>query len=162
MANPSFTLKIQGLDSLISDFKKAGVNYRPLMTQAMQKSTNRLKNDIQSNITNEGISNTGNLRRSIYVKKASDSEGIVAVGEKYGAYVEFGTRPHFPPIAPLERWAKTKLGKDGLGFLIARKIARKGTKAQPYVEPAYRADAQFVIDQFATAVGIILKQMAGK
>lgn len=59
---------------------------------------------------------------------------------KYAAAVEFGSKPHFPPIAPIERWAKIKLGQPGLGFLIARKISQKGTKAQPYLVPAFESN----------------------
>ena len=53
----------------------------------------------------------------------------------YAWYVELGTKPHFPPIEPLEDWVQSKLGIDDererrqVAFLIARKISIKGTKA---------------------------------
>lgn len=63
----------------------------------------------------------------------------------YLKYIEFDTRPHFPPIKAIVRWVRDKGlpvgdGKKGhlpteqqLGFLIARKISRVGTKGTPIV-----------------------------
>lgn len=62
----------------------------------------------------------------------------------YALPVEEGARPHFPPIGPLELWARRKLGvPDGearsVAFLIARKIAKHGT---PAVRMVARGTAQ--------------------
>jgi hypothetical protein len=43
----------------------------------------------------------------------------------YARFVEFGTKPHFPPTHALEGWGK----RHGIApFLVARKIARRGTR----------------------------------
>lgn len=65
-------------------------------------------------------------------------EGVVPVGickttSGYGAFVDLGTDPHFPPVEPLERWARRKGMREGAGFAIARKIAREGTPPQPFM-----------------------------
>lgn len=155
----NFGIKIVGMNELIADFKKAGANFEPLLKQAMEKSTGRLQNEVRENLTANRTSNTGNLRRSVQGKAESAYKGIVGVGEKYGRYVEKGTKPHFPPVDAIERWAKTKLGQPGLGFVIARKISIKGTKAQPFVEPAYK-NATYVIQYFRDAVDQVVKMMA--
>jgi HK97 gp10 family phage protein len=161
MADSSFSIRIDGLDKLQRNFQEAGVNYRPLMTQAMVKATTKIQNTARSQITQHGTTYQGNLGRSITVREASASRGEVAVGERYGGAVEFGRRPgKFPPISALERWAALKLGTPGLGFVIARKIAREGTKAQPYMEPTFRSEADFVLDQFKQATEQIVKMMA--
>src|SRR5581483_254091 len=55
--------------------------------------------------------------------------------EAYAAYVEAGTGPHFPPPSALLLWVKRKFHvRDekqamSIAFLIARKIARRGTLA---------------------------------
>ena len=46
-------------------------------------------------------------------------------------FLEFGTRPHFPPIAPLVVWATRKFGADAaeaesIAWAVAKKIARDG------------------------------------
>jgi hypothetical protein len=54
-------------------------------------------------------------------------------GGDYAAYVETGTGPHFPPIAPLLLWVSKRLGvRDekqalSIAFAIARTIAKRGT-----------------------------------
>jgi len=59
-------------------------------------------------------------------------------GFPYGIAVREGTRPHFPPVAALIPWVKAKLGivddaeAGKVAFLVARKISRVGTKANPY------------------------------
>lgn len=59
---------------------------------------------------------------------------------EYWKYVEYDTRPHFPPVSALLRWVQIKPilptpDKKGriptpkqLAFLIGRKIAKEGTK----------------------------------
>lgn len=60
----------------------------------------------------------------------------------YWKYVEFGTKPHFPPVNKLREWVRVKpviprpnkLGKvpteNQLAYLIGRKIADEGTKGR--------------------------------
>lgn len=60
----------------------------------------------------------------------------------YWKYVEFGTKPHFPPVNKLREWVlvkpviprPNKLGKvpteNQLAYLIGRKIAEEGTKGR--------------------------------
>jgi hypothetical protein len=70
-----------------------------------------------------------------HVEDVSDTGviGTVFSSSPYAEAVELGTKPHFPPIAPLVDWVIQKLGvpeKDarGVAFLVARKISRVGTK----------------------------------
>ena len=60
--------------------------------------------------------------------------------EDYWKYLEYGTKPHFPPVEKIAEWirikpvlprpnAKGKLPtQKQLAFLIARSISKKGTK----------------------------------
>lgn len=59
----------------------------------------------------------------------------------YALYVEYGTDPHMPPVEPLIGWAHRVLGlsqkeAEAAAWRIARKIAREGTEAQPFLKPA--------------------------
>lgn len=157
-----FNIEVRGLKEFQKDIGRFPTEAKVEFQKAMIVSTSKLKGDVQGNITSKGISNTGQLRRSVSVIKAHFDKGIVGVGERYGLYVERGTRPHFPPVAPLERWAQTKLGQSGLGFVIARKIAQRGTKAQPFVEPAFRSDIDFVTKQFDNANLKLVRLLGGK
>ena len=66
----------------------------------------------------------------------------------YAGPVDMGQRPHWPPIAPLEAWGRRVLGKRGLGYVLARKIARHGTKPVHMVKhglEAVRGRAQAIV-----------------
>lgn len=79
----------------------------------------------------------GFLAASIDVTQ--EENGLAAViysSAAYAPYVEFGTRPHHPPPSALAGWAR-RHGMPGAEFAIARKIAERGTKPQPFLFPAY-------------------------
>ncbi len=83
-------------------------------------------------------SDTGELRRRINLKPTETGykEYILSSGVDYGAPVEYGSRPHWPPLESLEGWSRRVLGNANLAYLVQRKIAMKGTSAQPYFRPA--------------------------
>lgn len=75
----------------------------------------------------------GHLRASVAYDirgRGTQLRGEVYSNREYAPAVERGRRPGraFPPRAPLERWAARKLGDPRLWFVVARKIARQGTK----------------------------------
>jgi len=49
---------------------------------------------------------------------------------EYATAVEQGTRPHMPPIAPIQHWARVKLGDEGAAWPVALAIKRRGTRGQ--------------------------------
>ncbi len=100
-----------------------------------------------------GTWDIGNLANSIIVDRKEG--GMVAeVGPEapYGPYVEFGTKPHFPPPDALEGWAK-RHGFDS-AWPICKAIAKRGLKARPFIFPAWLA----VKDLFWTRIRRILEQ----
>ncbi|MCK5160379.1 MAG: HK97 gp10 family phage protein [Candidatus Aureabacteria bacterium] len=79
---------------------------------------------------------TGFLRASIHSRLMDWNH--VRVGStmaKYAAPVEFGTKPHRPPFAPIKRWAE-RHGIPEAAYPILLKIQREGTEAQPFLRPA--------------------------
>lgn len=83
---------------------------------------------------------TAQLRQSIegLVTETPDGvEGRVAATGPAMTYVdpvEFGSRPHWPPVEPIRFWVLRKLGVPvdevpGVAFLVSRKISRVGTPA---------------------------------
>lgn len=87
--------------------------------------------------------------------------GIVGLdypGSKYGIYVEKGTGPHFVPIAALQRWADQR----GISpYAVQKAIARKGTKAQPFMKPAYDRNKTFIQRQFREALTGTIRSLNG-
>ena len=86
------------------------------------------------------------LANSINVQSVGDFVRDVVAKTNYARAVEKGTGPGgLPPVQSIEDWMKVK-GIEGDAFLIARSIAQKGTKAQPFFEPALKAKSTRILD----------------
>ena len=74
---------------------------------------------------------TGRLRASI-THKVEPFRAWVGTNVTYAPFVELGSRPHWPPLAAMQPWARRHgfpAGRQG-AFLVARAIARRGTRAR--------------------------------
>lgn len=106
---------------------------------------------------------TGGLKRSISTQV--DERRLIGVvgldfpGSVYGVYVEKGSKPHWVPIAALKRWADQR----GISpYAVQKSIARKGTKAHPFMRPAYENNRSFIQRQFKNALDGTIKSLNGK
>lgn len=79
-------------------------------------------------------------------------EAIVEANMNYASFIEFGTRPHFPPVDALRDWAAKFLGDERLAFLVARAISRRGTLAHPFLGPALIANMPVFAQAIQAAV----------
>ena len=117
----------------------------------------RSAHQIRAEIVQRTPVDTGRLRASVAVAIEDQGlTGIIGSNVQYAPHVEFGTRPHFPPPAALQPWAQRHgfpAGKKG-AYLVARAIARRGTKprmmfqrglaaAQPFID----AEARRALDE---------------
>lgn len=101
-----------------------------------------------SNIADTGHSASGKL--GLDSKYAIDWDGryftVTLKLEDYWKYLEYGTKPHFPPVEAIRKWIEIKpvlprplpSGKlpttKQLAFLISRKISIKGTEPTNLLE----------------------------
>ena len=119
------TIQIVGLDELVRKVNDPALLGEPLR-DFFYKSTSVIQRDAQVLAPVD----TGRLRASI--TSSVDASPIPEFGmvstnlaPHYAPDVEYGTRPHFPPISALMGWAS----RHGMNpYLVARKIARYGTK----------------------------------
>jgi hypothetical protein len=84
----------------------------------------------------------------------------------YALPVEMGTRPHWPPYAPILAWVEAKLGLDGdeaesAATGIQRKIARFGTPGYGMVRFALIDGASTIVGEFEEAADRIVGRLAG-
>lgn len=75
---------------------------------------------------------TGDLMRSVRYER-TEKGGSITVDAPHAPFVEYGTRPHWPPTQPILDWVKAKFGLTGqqaeqAAFSIRAKIAAHGTK----------------------------------
>lgn len=138
MAGQQITVHIEGLEQAIAKLTPARAN------GPIGRFLDRGAIYIQSQAREKAPVDTGRLRGSIGVESPSDRQRIIGANTDYAEYVETGTRPHFPPPSALEGWAARHGYGPGGGFLVARAIARSGTKAQPYMKPAAESGETFV------------------
>ena len=101
---------------------------------------------------------TGRLRASIVpevVQRDNVVKGIVGSNVKYAPYMELGTRPHWPPIQALEVWARRH---NMTAFVVARAIARRGTKARRFLQRAFMENRNQIGEIIARTVGRIVEK----
>lgn len=131
------TITIRGSDEVSRSFKLSSKMLGDALHDTIETASKLIKQRARRKAGSPPIVNTGELARGIDYRMIGRGQARVGADTKYSQWVEYGRKPgKRPPVAPIERWAKTKLGQSGLGFVIARKIGRKGTKAQPYFFPA--------------------------
>lgn len=114
----------------------------------------------------EPVKYTGALERSVSseidIRKA---QVIMKIGPTadHAAFVRYGTRPHWAPIAPLKAWAAWKLGDANAAYAIQRSIAQHGTsrwaehlygsRANDYVSRTMnRTQTRSAMDRFLSRV----------
>lgn len=99
---------------------------------------------------------TGRLRSSIVPEVRQQTGvviGVVGSNVTYAAAMEFGTRPHWPPLDALEPWAR----RHGMSaFLVARAIARRGIKGRRYLRGALEQNAKRIHVLIERAVQMIV------
>lgn len=128
----------------------------------------------RQNLLQDGSNASGSLAESIVVDKITIDEASYSVTvslNDYWYYVENGRQAgKFPPISKIEEWVKVKKilpkvydwGKrkktvptvKQLAFLIARKIARKGTKGTKFFSRA----KDFTMEHFADAISYAVSE----
>lgn len=103
---------------------------------------------IETDAKRKAPSDTGRLKGISIQTKISlgGFSADVFSDANYAMAVEKGSRPHFPPVTALEGWAR-RHGMEDMEFLIARAIAKKGTKPQPFLFPAWEAERPEFINE---------------
>lgn len=84
----------------------------------------------------------GELRSSIRPKWESNDTVVVFSDKRYAPAVEFGRKaggklPPYQKGSSLEKWVRIKMGTEVSPFLVARSIARKGTKGAHFARKTY-------------------------
>jgi len=122
----NFKEKPKWADILIGSIKKG-----------LTKSSIVIVNNLKDRTDIVGVS--GDLRKSNRYEIKEEQKEIfsrIYNTKEYAPFVEFDTRPHWPPISALKDWCRLKLGDEGLAFVIARNISKKGTKGKHFFRDA--------------------------
>ena len=102
MAKVDMSFKIMGLEELRRRFEPRG-----LLGPALKDFLERVATTIENKVREETPTASGRLRAGIVHQISSDPVPLWArVGSKvkYAPYVEFGTKPHWPPPNKIRFW----------------------------------------------------------
>ena len=156
---------VEGLDELLRKMDRLPAEVQRECFKAMQTASLEIIADAKTNLRFNGSVVTGNLRASGKVQKVDDKTLDVGFfssdsDKGYARYVELGRKPgKMPPPAILEAWAYKKFRLShkearSMAWALARSIAKKGTKARPFFEPAVESGWRKMIDKIAKIVKI--------
>ena len=99
--------------------------------------------EFAASVTSEVVDEDGKSVGRVYLAPPAD---------RYGLFVEVGTRPHFPPPGALDGWVRRRLGITSdrevreVAFLIGRKVSRAGTRGQFFFERALAENESKVVE----------------
>ena len=157
---------VEGLDELLRKMDSLPAEVQRKCFKAMQSASLDIIADAKGNLRANGSVVTGNLRASGKVQKVDEKTLDVGFfssdveNKGYARYVEYGRKPgKMPPPDILEAWAYKKFRLShkearSAAWALARSIAKKGTKARPYFEPAVESGWRKMIDKIAKIVKI--------
>lgn len=140
------TVTYEGLDELIDSFNQASDIVKQETRRYFKRWSDFAVKRAQIHILNAGAVDTNELIQGIHAEHSANGlESTIKPSDKadkYAAAVEYGTKPHFPPISAIEPWAE----RHGIpAFLVARKIAREGTEPRHFWRDTFE-DLQEEVD----------------
>lgn len=127
--------KLMRIDIQAPDIARAAGELRRRVSQALHRGALEISRDARQGAP----SAMGLLANSVRVDQVNDLEFHVVAGQRYAGAAEFGTPPgRWVPRNDLRDWARAKLGSTDAGLIgaIRRSIFLRGTRAQPFMQPA--------------------------
>jgi len=164
MAEAEYNLSTEGVEEAAALLARFPEIAQDEMRRAMTRATVQLASDVKT-FTPVYM---GMLRSKIGsdVQTIGGAMGGVrgmvhSGGVPYASVVELGRRPgSWPPLAPIRRWCHLVLGDAGAVFVVARKIAMRGTRGVFMFAQAWRRDKEWINAQFTRARDRIVERLA--
>jgi HK97 gp10 family phage protein len=154
----AFAVKITGADKIKKNVDYLRRNFPEWLSAANLETAYEVRDESQRNIKRLDAFDTGDLHESMQV--VISPQGLsVRVGSTahYAPFVEFGTRPHFPPLEPIREWCRSRGIDESAAFPIARKIAERGTPERPFLYPAYKVGSRNHVGRIRKLVALGLR-----
>jgi hypothetical protein len=153
-----FTCSFTGQEKLKANCIMLRAKFPEYLADANQETANEIFELARRNVKTNDSYASGDLYDSIVTEVTARGLAIyVGSTSKYAPYVEFGTRPHWPPIDAIRGWCGLKGIPIAAAFPIARKIAEKGTAAAPFLYPAFVEGRRRHLDRIKRIVSLGVK-----
>ncbi len=133
---------------------EAGIILMAEAASLVPQDNGQLRNSISVQTIEKTKSIGSVTSQNILPKPTENDVALVGTNLKYAAATEYGSRPHMPPVDALKTWAKRHLGSEDAAWPLALSIKKKGTKAQPFMRPAF----DLTFNRMLTAFTIVGKQ----
>ena len=161
-------IEVTGLGDVQRKLDLIAAGVRRAARREVRRGALAIQGSARRNLHTAGTTDTGRLANSIATEEeAGGLDARVGTNLEYAEAIEFGLPPGTrPDVASLRGWVRRKLGiKDPVearrvAFLIARKIERHGTDAQPYLHPAAEAERALFRERFNRAVAQAIREAA--
>ena len=179
MRNTGFEIRSSEIEALNKKFNSLSQKVNKAAGDGLNKVGMKILADAQGNLKKNNSIATGKLINSGKVVDARGSFDVeVGFDTDYAYFVEFGRKAGTPPPwRPIFEWVKKKHIADtfsiktrrptarqhdfetkakSLAFAIAKSKERKGTKARPFLYPAFRKNEDEVIKILQDAINRVV------
>lgn len=136
-------ISFKGLDETIVNLDRTGRDVKDT-SEPMRQATALVAGDAKRNAPVDRGVTRSSITPSVESRNNSTT-GVVGSNQMPALYMEKGTRPHWPPLAALEAWARRH---GTTAFLVARAISRRGTKARLFLQKALDSNQSRIVRLF--------------
>lgn len=147
-----YNIVVDGLTELITRTNEASEQVEAVIKSALDISARKIQAQARTNL--DPHHRTGTLQRSI-LYAVDYPQAQVTVNEKYGIYIEQGTKAH--DIYPKNR--KALFWKGAL--YPVKVVHHPGTRADPFFQKAIEQSQTYIKQTFINAADSIIRKMAG-
>lgn len=148
-----FTVEIKGDKEIARLLKRVPKEKEAEVKAEVGDTAVKIQKRAKAYLRTQPAMDTGHLAGTVIVEFSPTAiEAEIGPTALYGPYIEFSTRPHFPPLEALEAWARHHGFESA--WPICKAIAKRGLPARPYLGPAY--------DDFKGELLIRLQKVMGK
>jgi len=129
---------LEGMKEVLDEVRYQSIRSDEASKEKIKDCAETIERRTKENLRELKAWDTGHLAGS-YTIDIIEGGHAAEVGSNlaYALFVEFGTRPHFPPMKALESWAR-RHGFES-AWPVCKAIAEKGLEARPHLFPAYEA-----------------------
>jgi hypothetical protein len=163
LAQQTIKATVSGKQEIASNILLLKALVPAALAEANQLTAEEMLTFAQDNLRNSDTIVTGDLYNSLRTRVGN--KGLqVALGSvsPYAPFVEYGTRPHFPPPDAIRAWCRMRGIPESAVYPICLKIAKHGTPAQPFLWPAYRLGQQRHLQRAAVLLIEALKTVSAQ
>lgn len=163
----NLSISLGGLQSFARGLREAPDYTDQVLRETMTEATLLVQREWRENTPRASGLTAGSIASDVASLPAGVL-GVVSSSQPSALFLELGTRPHMPPVEAIEPWVREVLGvsdpKDvkRAAFLVARKIARKGTPAQHPMARAVQSTEGQVVAMFERAAAKVVAHLAGE